>query len=195
MIDDKVPPLCCLGPDYFRGFCPVSEGKAFLKHLISKKKKNQDQPSTSYKNSLAVQDAAMAFVFRLLSLCFWHISTPASHQAELVFKWIGVFFRHICCCWCRHRYLCQDPFVASTTVRGEMGELIIDSASIFFSFCDIARREIHPLVEWGIFFFFFFCTDIRLSWRRDCQLTMSVFPLPVVLIRVPILWSVEPRLA
>lgn len=92
MIDDKVPPLCCLGPDYFRGFCPVSEGKAFLKHLISKKKKNQDQPSTSYKNSLAVQDAAMAFVFRLLSLCFWHISTPASHQAELVFKWIGVFF-------------------------------------------------------------------------------------------------------
>lgn len=137
MIDDKVPPLCCLWGQTVVG-ASVQSGKSFYETFdLPKKKGKTPELSTRTVFQASRQPRRMqewAFVFSLLSLCFCHISAPASHQAELLVRWMVFFPRHICCCLCRHRYLCQDLFVASTPVRGETGELIINNASIFIFF-------------------------------------------------------------
>lgn len=98
MIDDKKSPLCCLWDQTVFGLYVPSTEKGSLKHLISQKQTNKKKASTlNFHQDLSFRHGCeprrsqeWSFVSRLLSLCFWHISTPASHRQSLFSD--GCFF-------------------------------------------------------------------------------------------------------
>lgn len=147
-----------MGPECVWRFCPVSEGKAFLKLFFESLKKKKKTPTPNFEQEQSFRPAASRAGRRngLLYSVFFHCAfgtlalLPPTRQS--LFSDVFFFSRYICCCLCRHRDLCQDPFVASKTVREETGELIIDSAFFFFFATELTKFT--TVVEWGIFFFF-----------------------------------------
>lgn len=157
-----------MGSECVWRFCPVSEGKAFLKLFFeSLKKKKDTNPKLPTRAVLQAsceprRTQEWSFVFRFFSLCFWHISASASHQAELVFRCF-FFFPVI------FAVVCADTEISAKTPLLPVKQCVRRRASSlltvpFFFFLDRAHKIHHGC---GMRDFLFFCTDIRLSWRRD----------------------------